>query len=61
MNFCRYCNQPCGEREFCDETCYEEHRSEMNALDDGYTDELPGESRYAGDYEPEEWDVVGGL
>jgi hypothetical protein len=28
---------------------------------DAERDELPGESRYAADYEPEEWDVVGGL
>jgi hypothetical protein len=27
-----------------------------------WAEDLPGESRYAGDYgEPEEWDVVGGL
>jgi len=63
MNYCNYCSQPCGEREFCDETCFGEYKSEMNALDDGYHDELPGESSH--DYlswgEPEEWDVVGGL
>ena len=22
---CRYCGKPCGEREFCDEICYEAH------------------------------------
>jgi hypothetical protein len=22
---CGFCNQPCGEREFCDEACYKEY------------------------------------
>jgi len=22
---CRWCKKPCGEREFCDEVCFEEH------------------------------------
>lgn len=22
---CRWCGEPCGEREFCDEVCYEAH------------------------------------
>jgi hypothetical protein len=60
MNFCRYCSQPCGEREFCDETCWAEHRSELNALEQEIAEDLPGENRY-GMWEPEEWDVVGGL
>jgi hypothetical protein len=62
MNFCRYCQQPCGEREFCDDTCYGEHRSELNALEQEIAEDYPGESRYVGDFgEPEEWDVIGGL
>lgn len=62
MNYCNYCTQPCGDREFCDEVCHGEYKSEMNALEDGYREDLPGESRYAGQFgEPEEWDVVGGL
>jgi hypothetical protein len=32
-----------------------------SALDDGYKEDLPGESRYAGEWEPIDWDVVGGL
>lgn len=30
-NFCDYCHQPCGQRTFCDEVCYEEYQSEMAA------------------------------
>jgi hypothetical protein len=22
---CRWCGEPCGEREFCDEVCYDAH------------------------------------
>lgn len=26
---CRFCGKPCGEREFCDEVCFEEHAEAM--------------------------------
>jgi hypothetical protein len=41
---CAYCGQPCGSREFCDQTCYEEY-AEATAYRQP-VDDLPGESRY---------------
>jgi hypothetical protein len=64
MDYCDYCHQPISSgKRFCDETCYSEYYSELNALGDGYKEDLPGESRYAGWLcdEPMDWDVVGGL
>ena len=29
MGWCRSCGNPCGEREFCDEVCYETYESDM--------------------------------
>lgn len=58
---CRYCGNECGEREFCDETCWQEFSDELACMEQEIAEELPGESRYAAYYEPEEWDVVGGL
>jgi len=26
---CRFCQKPCGEREFCDEVCYDEYNEAM--------------------------------
>lgn len=31
--YCIYCHQPCGDRGFCDDTCYGEYCSELNALE----------------------------
>lgn len=44
--FCNFCHQPCGEREFCDEACYEEYKHDLAEFMDGIKDELPvGEPR----------------
>jgi hypothetical protein len=61
MNWCRYCNRPCGQREFCDEICYEEYNHDMAELQASMAQELPGEPRYDWDDEPPVWDVQGGL
>ena len=50
---------PCGN--FCDDTCKREYADEQEVRIDQLKEELPGESQYQPDYEPEEWDVVGGL
>lgn len=62
MNYyCLYCHAPCGRLEFCDAACRDEHRTELNALEREVAEDLPGESRHADLWEPEEWDVAGGL
>ena len=50
--FCFYCHQPCGDSGFCDDTCFEEHRSEMNCID-------TTEGVYVAEHEVEDWDAGG--
>lgn len=64
--FCHYCHQeytPKNNEMFCNAICQQEYNTEQNALDDGYKEILPTESKYAhlSYYEPNEWDVQGGL
>lgn len=58
---CRYCGQDCGEREFCDETCYQEHKDEVQRQAEEIAEEWPGEAVFHNFDEPDVWDVVGGL
>lgn len=61
--FCLYCNRPCGPLGFCDETCQSEYDLELRQMQDAVREDLPGETRHSTMtyWEPEEWDVVGGL
>lgn len=43
---CLYCHAESGDRDFCDETCYEEYQEAQRVFLEGLQDELPGESRY---------------
>jgi hypothetical protein len=43
MNYCLYCHQPCSERDFCDETCKEEHRIDLQDWQQG--DLMPDSTR----------------
>jgi hypothetical protein len=38
MDFCDFCHQPCGERRFCDEVCYQEYQDEMAAYMESMAD-----------------------
>lgn len=39
---CRFCGKPCGEREFCDEVCFEAHAEAMEEWQKTATDEDDG-------------------
>jgi hypothetical protein len=58
--FCIYCHQPCGDSGFCDDTCYEEYRSEMNAIEGAVREDEPQQQPFPLplDQEPEDWDEV---
>lgn len=59
---CSYCNGPCGQREFCDETCYHEYMQARQEQEDSYQDEWHvGQSQFDSFGEPPEFDVIGGL
>jgi hypothetical protein len=59
---CLYCDKHCGQREFCDETCYHEYMEARQEQNDGYRDEYPvGPSQFDSFGEPPEFDVIGGL
>ena len=59
MNYCQWCGARCGSGGFCDEACY---TAWLEACQERQqSDDLPGESRYAGDDFSSEWDVAGGL
>jgi hypothetical protein len=45
--FCSFCSRPCGERQFCDEVCYDEYQHDLAEFQASIADELPvGESRF---------------
>jgi hypothetical protein len=49
--FCHFCHRPSGEREFCDEVCYDEYEHDFKEFQDGIKDEYPvGEPRYQEDH-----------
>lgn len=57
--FCDFCHRPCGQRRFCDETCYQEYEEESRCFLEGIKEDYPvGDT---GEWSNEEWDVVGGL
>lgn len=39
---CSFCHQPCGEREFCDEACYDEYQHAQAELRDSIKEEGTG-------------------
>ena len=57
--YCLFCDTPCV-GPYCDETCKNEYEHEMAEILESIRSEFPGEPFCQG-YEPEEWDVVGGL
>ena len=61
QNFCQFCGLPCGAGGFCDALCYDAYEEASRIHWASQADELPGESRHAGDDFPPEWDVNGGL
>lgn len=48
MNFCNFCGEPIGEREFCGEVCYQEYKEEMKVFEASRDEDLPGESELEG-------------
>lgn len=39
--FCDFCHQPCGQRSFCDEVCYEEYEQAFrDMIAETYPDEF---------------------
>lgn len=46
---CRFCGKPCGEREFCDEVCFEEHAEVLAEWQKTVTDEAdPPQNEWCG-------------
>jgi hypothetical protein len=54
--FCSYCGDSCGERSFCDETCYDEYQHDMAELQASMAEELPGVNRCDSFDEPSVFD-----
>lgn len=40
QNYCRFCHQPCGERSFCDEVCYEGYEIAMEEELHSYAEQM---------------------
>jgi len=59
MNHCSFCHQPCGQREFCDETCKQEYDDEMAIIQESIRED--GISQFYVDDEYSTWDAEGGL
>jgi hypothetical protein len=59
---CIFCHLPCGQREFCDSSCYQVYKEAQDERNASYAEELPvGENRVDTFDEPPEFDVAGGL